>query len=112
MRGIQEYKKWRVRQSNLPLAELIEKPNCGMHCPNGIAFSGCDQGCKECARYKGYFKPNEIKRRMLVLPEIDPVLGYRSEDGPCKLKRKDRSHICLRFICSKQSIVQELVKGN
>lgn len=97
----EEYKKWRKQQMELPLAELIAKPNCNFDCPEGRPFS-C--GCKECFINGGFWSEGEKEERFtekeirMIDCLFEENIGYLREDG-CVLERKFRPEKCLRHVC-------------
>ena len=85
----------------LPLAELIAEPNCGLACPPGREFS-C--GCDQCAAQSGYWRQGEKEARGLAgRPEFemlwDQEKGFLTDSG-CSLGREMRSEQCLRAVCA------------
>ena len=95
---IDEYKQWQQKQRNLPLAKLIEKPNCNFDCPKEAPFFCCGV----CA--------DEFKHLKINFPNLwDDEKGFLGTDG-CRLERKDRPEVCLKAICSKQETLRGIIK--
>ncbi|MBN1377852.1 MAG: hypothetical protein JXA04_01300 [Gammaproteobacteria bacterium] len=113
---IDGYQKWRQRQTNLPLVELIKEPNCGHDCPAEAPFS-C--GCIDCAANMGYFTSGEKEQRAkeFNLSEDEIKLwqtlwskskGYLTDKG-CALPRNMRSLACLKYICGEQQAPRNIL---
>ena len=82
------------------LQKLIEKPNCGLKCPEGREFFCCREfGCK-----KSYYTDGEMNRRFteeekkLIESLWDEKMGFLRNDG-CALPRKLMPKACLEYNC-------------
>lgn len=109
----ERYRKWRRKQTNLPLEELVKELNCGLHCIGTDYEFSC--GCSSCGKATPWVD-GEITRRML-LPKEHPI--HISEEGVrfiegnrdsesgflrangCILPREWRPEECLRVVCNR-----------
>lgn len=100
-----EHRNWLGEQCNLPLEKLIEKPNCGMKCPDGVI--GCPE-CKKCAENKAFWRAGEKEGRFTKaeIKMIDALWnktdGFLRKDGCIladKMGRKFMPVVCLRHVC-------------
>lgn len=105
-----EYRKERNRLMNLPLSELMIKPNCEFDCPKGKPFC-C--GCERCASERGFWlkdeQPNRFTKAEIEKINLlwDEITGFFREGIGCiiakVLGREYMPEPCLRFICNRYS---------
>lgn len=98
----QAYRRWRQEQMSLPLAELVKRPNCGLHCVGTDYEFSC--GCTSCSR--SLWQDGEIEKRLtpqdikFLDDNWDEQRGWL-RDGGCILPRRMRPEECLRIICDR-----------
>lgn len=91
----------------MALRELFEQQDCDFNCPWWVA-DGC--GCRRCHLSSGYWKPDEMQKRLdlglLSKKEIGPIEEMLARpqgalgDNGCELDRRHRSEDCLRSLCN------------